>query len=661
MEVKVFSLLFLLTLFSFTFVSAGNNFAYNKNSPQGNVTNLYNNTNITTNNYDITMGVNQTQMENVTIINIKESWFTSLWNSLFRNWHNQNLNTTADVKFNTINVTGNYFYNGSSRFSFEELNTSGGGGNLSFNQSFADGVYISASDPTKGDMIYSLGGDTAIDYMEYTTDTNAQNVYVTNALSSYTSDVTATMTSNETPSPNKVWADGNQVNSQGWNAFDGNNGFPQGWYGYPFGNKANITYDFGSGVTKIITMYNLSCGHTSQPTLYLPTAWTFEGSNDNSTWTVLDSKTGQSLTAGVFKDYSFTNTNAYRYYKFSVTAVSGDSPIVREMEMYESVPIALSVKTSTAIKTQGSYALNISALQTTSLGKTINHTITPLNLSGIDTMKIDIRASRTGSNFNMSFTDSGGGIITFNVTINSANTWETKTLDISGVSDVNKDAINLFNLTITNADADNVIYLDNLFYQVLISGWDKLAIGSVGQILTITNGLPIWSNSFGLLFSNSTNVGIGTTSPIYPLVVATNSTQATNSISAWFSGNISATGFITRTSIFENTNKSAFDYIKDASYYKDLFGNIDHTKFYGYVDLGNVPDYEHPIITNSKNCLKEHCVNINVTTYNMIHEEGVDLEKEVSVLRQALYEQKLINQQYKLALCEIKPTLELCK
>ena len=36
-------------------------------------------------------------------------------------------------------------------------------------------------------------------------------------------------------------------------------------------------------------------------------------------------------------------------------------------------------------------------------------------------------------------------------------------LDISGVSDANKDAINQVIITVVNADADNTFYIDNLF------------------------------------------------------------------------------------------------------------------------------------------------------------------------------------------------------
>ncbi len=47
--------------------------------------------------------------------------------------------------------------------------------------------------------------------------------------------------------------------------------------------------------------------------------------------------------------------------------------------------------------------------------------------------------------------------------VSSANTWETDTWDISGVANADKNAINMIIATITNADADNTFYIDNMY------------------------------------------------------------------------------------------------------------------------------------------------------------------------------------------------------
>lgn len=79
-------------------------------------------------------------------------------------------------------------------------------------------------------------------------------------------------------------------------------------------------------------------------------------------------------------------------------------------------------------------------------------------------------------------------------------------------------------------------------------------------------------------------------------------------VSIWSEGNISATGYITRTSVFDN-QYDPFDFIKDADYYKDG-DEIDHSKFYGYTQ----------------------------TSMNGVVEEGVELGAEIDLLRQAVYE-----------------------
>lgn len=113
---------------------------------------------------------------------------------------------------------------------------------------------------------------------------------------------------------------------------------------------------------------------------------------------------------------------------------------------------------------EGSYSLKGIASQTTSLNKTLTRTISsPINLTGHAYIIGKIRSNRTGSNIKIGFHDSGGTTTEVTPNITSADTWQTIQLDISGVSDVNKDAIDQIIITIVNADADNTFYLDNFF------------------------------------------------------------------------------------------------------------------------------------------------------------------------------------------------------
>lgn len=67
-----------------------------------------------------------------------------------------------------------------------------------------------------------------------------------------------------------------------------------------------------------------------------PKVWTFEGSNDNSSWDTLDTQDSETGWAqGDSRYYTFANTKAYQYYKFNCTAVNGGSYLqVQELEFY---------------------------------------------------------------------------------------------------------------------------------------------------------------------------------------------------------------------------------------------------------------------------------------------------------------------------------------
>lgn len=101
--------------------------------------------------------------------------------------------------------------------------------------------------------------------------------------------------------------------------------------------------------------------------------------------------------------------------------------------------------------------------------------------------------------------------------------------------------------------------------------------------------LETYGGTRAITWDKDGNVGINTSTITYPLEVNAD----VSDISIWASKNISATGFITRTSIFDNS-KDPFDYIKDSVDYLDK-GKIDHKKFYGYAGEFEVTDYSKPI------------------------------------------------------------------
>jgi hypothetical protein len=130
------------------------------------------------------------------------------------------------------------------------------------------------------------------------------------------------------------------------------------------------------------------------------------------------------------------------------------------------------------------------------------------------------------------------------------------------------------------------------------------------------------------------NIGLKTSTPTYPLTINDN----VSDISIYAQAQISATGFITRTSVYDKSKGSVFDFIKDTNDYKikdkDGKDKIDHSKFYGYVQNITTTDYSRPV--ENKSCLDDECVKISYPYTKT--EEGVSLDEEINVLRQAVYE-----------------------
>ena len=86
-------------------------------------------------------------------------------------------------------------------------------------------------------------------------------------------------------------------------------------------NNANmplaVIYDFGYGKQKTVNKYSIR-GPGSNFARG-PKAWTFEGSDNGTTWNELHSKDDESWTSATTKEYQFSNSTAYRYYRIKFT------------------------------------------------------------------------------------------------------------------------------------------------------------------------------------------------------------------------------------------------------------------------------------------------------------------------------------------------------
>ena len=190
------------------------------------------------------------------------------------------------------------------------------------------------------------------------------------------------------------------------------------------------------------------------------------------------------------KYITVTSTIAYRYYAFKFADNYGYSTMnIRRIELQTGSVVLQSYSEST-IKWQGSYSLKGIAKQTDSLNDTLTRTVSPtINMTAKDTLYLNVRASRTGSNFKIEFHDAGGNTISHTVNIAAANTWQTETIDISAVADADKDAIDQIKITILNADADNTFYLDDIYACRNVAHgitYNVTAFGESGGKTTIT-------------------------------------------------------------------------------------------------------------------------------------------------------------------------------
>lgn len=113
--------------------------------------------------------------------------------------------------------------------------------------------------------------------------------------------------------------------------FDDNNTINNKWVATAAATSGWLRYDFGSGNSKVITYYSMVAvpSDESGVTNRAPKDWTFEGSPDAVTWTVLDTQAGAPAWAqGEKRTYTVANTTAYRYYRINVSAIQGAAPLV---------------------------------------------------------------------------------------------------------------------------------------------------------------------------------------------------------------------------------------------------------------------------------------------------------------------------------------------
>ncbi|MBI9080826.1 MAG: hypothetical protein JEY79_13945 [Pseudodesulfovibrio sp.] len=109
-------------------------------------------------------------------------------------------------------------------------------------------------------------------------------------------------------------------------------------YYYYAGDK--LQYDFGAGNGKRLTAYKIyHDGQYGGGGSYSPKNWTVSGSNDGSTWDLLDTVTNATMMSwnDIYYTMDTPATKSYQYYRMWTTAGYGNEILIGEWEGYELV------------------------------------------------------------------------------------------------------------------------------------------------------------------------------------------------------------------------------------------------------------------------------------------------------------------------------------
>jgi hypothetical protein len=145
-------------------------------------------------------------------------------------------------------------------------------------------------------------------------------------------DQTPTMTDYFTPS-GLVFATSefDTNNNAAWHLFDKSTGTNNKWTTVSGQTTGKVGYCFDTA--KSIIRYIIT-GPIAGQAARGPKSWTFEGSNDGITYTVLDTQTNVATWGSIEqRTYNITNKNNYRFYRLNVTANQGDALLLSIVEL----------------------------------------------------------------------------------------------------------------------------------------------------------------------------------------------------------------------------------------------------------------------------------------------------------------------------------------
>lgn len=289
----------------------------------------------------------------------------------------------------------------------------------------------------------------------------------------------------------------NGGNNQGWGAFDNNYGVQDNFNAWqPSGipslsNIEWVQFDLGSSNSSVLTQLGM-CTIDYSNTNYNPAGWEVLGSNDNSTYTLLENITNQAIGNNQCQNYTINNTNSYRYYKYAFfETTTGNVMAVSEIEQYFTYinPCTSLCNETCSPCSSGSIGTCTTTDFTdyfSSYGNNYNDMgdITNWNTSCITNM--NSMFALTNFNQNISNWDTSnvidmGGMFNNNIVFNqNISNWNT-----SSVTSFNSmfESATAFNYDISKWNISQVTDMDGMFLNnyMSISNYDKLLINWSNQ------------------------------------------------------------------------------------------------------------------------------------------------------------------------------------
>ena len=93
------------------------------------------------------------------------------------------------------------------------------------------------------------------------------------------------------------------------------------WLGNMTASGAWLQYQFGDGQAFAVARYQIAGANNSRDIK----DWNLAGSNDGTTWTILDTRSGQSFPGSHVNTYTPSVTGVYSYYRLNITAINGST------------------------------------------------------------------------------------------------------------------------------------------------------------------------------------------------------------------------------------------------------------------------------------------------------------------------------------------------